>query len=75
MTEPERIADGLSEAQQRAIMGCIFLAGSWGLTTEYEDHPDIVDGLSEDIADPVSGELTPLGLAVRAILLKGTLND
>lgn len=65
------IARGLTTVQRKAISIAIFLVGDWVLTTDYEDHPDIMDDLSEDIADPVSGILTPLGLAVRQHLEQG----
>lgn len=66
------MAAGLSEVMVAAIKGAIFLAGSWGLTDEFEDHPDITEDLSEDIADPTSGILTPLGLEVRNHLIGET---
>jgi hypothetical protein len=62
------VAASLTEVQRRAISIAIFLVGDWVLTTDYEDHPDIQDDLSEDIADPVSGILTPLGCQIRAHL-------
>ena len=68
--DPQTVARGLTPIQRKAIKGAIFLAGSWVLTTEYEDHPDIMDDLSEDVADCVSGILTPFGLQVRALLEK-----
>jgi len=64
----EEIICGLTEVQRAAIKESIFIAGDWVLTTHYENHPDIMEGLSEDIADPVSGILTTFGKAVRVAL-------
>ncbi len=58
----------LTNTQRKAIKTSIFVAGGWALTTDYEDHPDIMEGLPEGIADPVSGILTPFGNRVRQAL-------
>jgi hypothetical protein len=68
------IAKGLTEVQRLAIRGAIFGAKSWVLTTEYEDHPDIIEDLSEDIAEPICGELTSLGQRVRSYLMSNSEN-
>lgn len=66
----EAIAE-LTDVQRKAIVGAIFVAGDWTLTTQYEDHPDIVEHLSESIADPVSGIFTAFGTHVRDALIAG----
>lgn len=58
----------LTDVQLAAIKGAIFLADNWVLTDQHEDHPEILEGLSEKLADPVSGVLTPLGSELRAML-------
>lgn len=58
----------LTEVQRAAIKGAVNITGNWVLTTKYEDHPDITEDLPEDIADCVSGILTPFGEAIRATL-------
>jgi len=74
MTTPSDL-DGLTSIQRAAIAGSVFIAGEWGLTTRYENHPDIMEGLCESIADCVSGILTPKGVAILAALRnKGSEN-
>ncbi len=68
VTQADRAIARMTKVQRAAVAGSIFLAGRCCLTTEYEDHPDIVDDLPETIADPVSGVLTPLGCTVRELL-------
>ncbi|TCP91856.1 hypothetical protein C8J42_103548 [Sphingomonas sp. PP-CE-1A-559] len=63
--------EALTEVQRKAIITAIFVAGDWMLTTQYEDHPDIVEGLSEGIADPVSGIFTAFGMRIRDALIAG----
>lgn len=73
MTEPERIAAGLSEAQRRAVIDCEWHGSG---ETQFATTPCIgVSPLPASLAHMFtlrSDRLTPLGLAVRAILLKGT---
>lgn len=71
-TLPGEVVEDLTDIQKAAIRSSIFLGGQWVLTTQYEDHPEIQEGLSEDLADCVSGILTTLGEAVRARLLYAT---
>jgi len=60
----------LSDVQRAALRGAMFIGGEWVLTTDYEDDPDIIEGLSEKLADPVSGILTPLGVRAREALAR-----
>lgn len=69
MTEAERIAAGLSKAQRRAVLDLeATYAATEALAQLYQD------GLASisKAAGIQSMELTELGSAVRAILLKGT---
>jgi hypothetical protein len=71
----ELLADtirSLTSVQRRAINGSIFITGDWVLTTEFEDHLDIIEDLSEALADCTSGILTPLGCQVRAAISRAT---
>lgn len=60
----------LTDVQRKAITGSVYVGGEWVLTTQYENHPEIQEDLSEEIADCVSGILTPLGCEIRAALAK-----
>ena len=53
------IAGKLTKAQKQDIKDAVFITGDYVLIGEDDED------LSEDIADCVSGILTPLGLAVR----------
>ena len=66
MTDLSTLAASLSDIQRKAILRAKeFVPGSISLTDWMEDSWDIAEGLSERIADPTSGDLTPLGLALR----------
>lgn len=66
----EQMAAGLTDIQREAIMRAkAFPPLTISLTDWMEDSWDITEDLSEEIADPVCGELTPLGLAIRNHLL------
>ena len=69
MKTPEQIAAGLTDIQREALLRAKeFIPGVLSLTDWMEDSWDIMEGLSDKIADPVCGDLTPLGQSVRAIL-------
>jgi len=71
MTEEEiaKVARGLTNIQREAIRRAKeFIPGVVSLTDWQEDSLDITEDLSEDIAEPVCGDLTSHGLAVRKYL-------
>jgi hypothetical protein len=78
MTDEEvaAVAAGLTGVQREAIRRSVsFSTGRISLTDWQEDSWDITEGLSESIANPVCGELTPLGLRIRAHLQDNQPHD
>jgi hypothetical protein len=71
MTDPHKIAAGLSEAQQRALIDCEWHGSG---ETAFATIPCLgVSPLPASLAHMLtlrSDRITPLGLAVRAILMK-----
>lgn len=63
MTDPERIAAGLSEAQRRAVCGKV----RWMSTAEAFEWP-LVGTVRRMREAPHKWEATPFGLAVRKVL-------
>lgn len=66
-SEAERAAEKLTAAQRHWIADAWPISGPSGDHVVMDDEPDPLD---PDIAHPVSGVLTPLGLAVRREILK-----
>ena len=64
----DKLARVLTDIQREAVRRSVFIAGSWGLSDWNEYHPDVADHLSDDIACCISGDLTPLGLVLKAYI-------